>query len=805
MTISEDFIQELRYFWVKDMNAGVSAALATATPGTTTAPGSSESLPETISSTSINDLSAGYHRHAVEAVSDSSTVGNYGKLLKAGLAGELSVNAFTALGNLTAGAGTLRVNAAGGRVGIGMDADPQFALDVYGPVRAPYFIGKHAIQLPDALMICHMDGKENDLTGDATGHRGQAAIVGGGVTWQKGKFSKAIAIGEATNNLLTNPSFDAGVSGWAATGGGASIGHSAEHAWVGTYACRATLPASTTAYCSVTCAASTTYAYSAYVWSDIPATLVIGLSDFISQALGSGNLSIPAKTWTRISFVGTTNAVTARYLTITNVGGSTATIWIDAAQVEAKAYVTPYTPSGARATCALRYLSEGNLDRTIGTIMFWVNVGASNAETGSGGSRTVFRVDATGPNYILIDVLPGNIWRYVWGTNTSNAIAGVTPGVWQHVALTFDGVGNLAFYLNGVLVSTAANGVAISSVSGFGGNLMIDIGQYSGSGQYSMNGLIDEIAITSTAASATLIKAVYESDAPVFAESSTFSFRIPQSRAWANEDGLFVVDNAGNPVMGAIAAATFAWGGQSLTAGDFLLGYGNNYLKWDRAAAKLLLSAGDAQTLIDNTGITLLGGTTFDTRSAITFKYSGDKVGDIYGINQTSGSAYSKLVMESRPAANNSWGALQLIATRRDGFGSESAFTQLLLTSENAANAGSKEDLYLDGIIRRSFTRQYSLDLLEYGSKLFYTFGPNLFQWFALQGGVGLHFHLVLKPSSGAVFVTSSTILAGGAAQPFTVAAGEVITVTAPAGVLQWVRTSGTNTYSGCVDITIAA
>jgi hypothetical protein len=472
-------------------------------------------------------------------------------------------------------------------------------------------------------------------------------------------------------------------------------------------------------------------------------------------------------------------------------------VWIDACQIEQKFYPTPYTPS-TRVDTALRYSSVGNIDRAIGTVMLWCNLSTSNFD---GGLRCIFRVDTTAGE-ISISADAGNVLRFYWGATTPTSNGGsITPGVWTHLALTNDGQGNLAFYVNGALTGSNANGSQVGSVSSFGGDPTIDIGKYFGGSNFCINGMIDELAITGSAASATLIKAVYDSDAPVFAESSTFSFRIPKSTVWADENGLFVLSDAGNPVLGAIAATGgYSWGGQTLQAGDFLLGYGNNYLKWDKTATKLLLSAGDALTTIDNTGMTLSGGNTYDTRSSITFKVSGTQVANIYSLNQAAGSPYAKLTLESRPPQANAFGAVQLITSWRNGAGVESALTQLILTGENLAS-GSKEDLYLDGTIRRSFNKDYSRELLVYGEKTLWSFGPTAINWTAVGGGPHIQYTIVIKSSSGATNIFTGTIKAGGAAQTLTVIAGETIDVTAPGGIIQWVRSAGAQTYKGVVDI----
>jgi hypothetical protein len=482
-------------------------------------------------------------------------------------------------------------------------------------------------------------------------------------------------------------------------------------------------------------------------------------------------------------------------------------VWIDACQIEQKFYPTPYTPS-TRVDTAIRYSSVGNIDRAIGTVMLWCNLSTSNFD---GGLRCIFRVDTTAGE-ISISADAGNVLRFYWGSTAITSNGGsITPGVWTHLALTNDGAGNLAFYVNGALTGSNANGSQVGSVSSFGGDPTIDIGKYFGGSNFCINGMIDELAITSSAASATLIKAVYDSDAPVFAESSTFSFRIPKSTVWADENGLFVVSDAGNPVMGVIAATGgYSWGGQTLQAGDFLIGYGNNYLKWDKTATKLLISAGDANTTIDNTGLTLTSPSAFDARAAVTFKNGASTVANIYANTVISGSNYSKLFLDSKPAANDSSGTIQMSVWQRDNAGVLSAQTYLFLTSDRVG--GAKEDLYLDNVIRRSIFKDYAIWTLSVGQKGFFAIaaGSTGFDFASTgfprcQGGC--HVHIILKSNSGVGAAIAINIARAGALQTATVDTANDIEIDCPdpgtGGALRIKRAAGnTHTYTGFIDIT---
>ena len=103
------------------------------------------------------------------------------------------------------------------RVGILCVPDPQFALDVAGPARAQYFIGPHAIQLKDALLIAHYDGPDpSSVVGEPNGHFGQVGTIAGGVAFRPGKFNKALQVAPAGQNDVGNsrPNPSGSTTGW---------------------------------------------------------------------------------------------------------------------------------------------------------------------------------------------------------------------------------------------------------------------------------------------------------------------------------------------------------------------------------------------------------------------------------------------------------------------------------------------------------------------------------------------------------------------------------------------------------------
>ncbi|HSG63314.1 MAG TPA: hypothetical protein VLA24_17955 [Pseudomonadales bacterium] len=113
--------------------------------------------------------------------------------------------------------------------------DEAFGLDVGGNMLVRgWIVGKHALQLPGAVMIAHFDGATpyaTNFEGTTLGHKGQEATVTGSRTFVPGKFAKGIRIADASTNLITNPSFEVDTTGW--TDVNATISADTTRAYVG--------------------------------------------------------------------------------------------------------------------------------------------------------------------------------------------------------------------------------------------------------------------------------------------------------------------------------------------------------------------------------------------------------------------------------------------------------------------------------------------------------------------------------------------------------------------------------------------
>jgi hypothetical protein len=147
--------------------------------------------------------------------------------------------------------------------------------------------------------------------------------------------------------------------------------------------------------------------------------------------------------------------------------------------------------------------------------------------------------------------------------------------------------------------------------------------------------VIDEFFVVEGVLSADAIQAIYESDAPVFAETSTWSWRSANNLVWADDEGLWGRDANGNDSLAWCGVASKSWGGQSLSYGDFMLGRGTDYLLWDASVPELKIVAGGGGVTLDANGAGVLANSTpidFLTDQAYTVRNaSGTVMGGLGG------------------------------------------------------------------------------------------------------------------------------------------------------------------------------
>ena len=154
----------------------------------------------------------------------------------------------------------------------------------------------------------------------------------------------SIIVPEATTNLLSNPSFETNTTGWAVTAGG-SIARSAVYSVYGLYSLAVTPDADVNDGVTTSFAATNgvTYTFSVYVRgvAGVPYRLVFANAGWThvssyTDIVGDGE-------WHRYELTYTAVATETLYVwVVKNNSASTGVFYIDAAQVEAKAYSTTY-------------------------------------------------------------------------------------------------------------------------------------------------------------------------------------------------------------------------------------------------------------------------------------------------------------------------------------------------------------------------------------------------------------------------------------------------------------------------------
>ncbi|HSG63316.1 MAG TPA: LamG-like jellyroll fold domain-containing protein, partial [Pseudomonadales bacterium] len=165
---------------------------------------------------------------------------------------------------------------------------------------------------------------------------------------------------------------------------------------------------------------------------------------------------------------------------------------------------------------------------------------------------------------------------------TLSASTPLTPGEWHLAVCSYDG-DNLRIYLDGAEIGTI-NDIQIQVNFD---NSVLDIGQANNAQWF--NGVFDEIFIMDEAIDPDLVRAVYESNAPVFAETNPGGIQNGNNRVRITDEGLYIIDQDSDPVFAVYCGDSptgKAWGGLTLNTGDMLIGSAtdNQYMLWDASA-----------------------------------------------------------------------------------------------------------------------------------------------------------------------------------------------------------------------------
>lgn len=629
--------------------------------------------PTAVAVNSTNSVTTTTHTHAVTASSNvGTTPAEY--ILKSTPSGGLTLGSLTVTGaatvdqGLTAGSTGFRViyhthdydhvHVAINPTGL-WSLDEQFGLDIDDNLLVRgWIVGKHAIQVEGALMLCHYDGPgpyETNFKGNPTGHLGQPGRSSGGVVYRPGKFAKAVQMAPGTINHVTNPSFETGTTGWthAQNGTGSALSQSSTRAYVGTYS--AYMNGSSTGNASATSptfnSISNWYtAVQARVWATAGTVVEVILYDHTAGVTRATATNTTTGEWELIRCAWFDNVGTQSCSVRVRIvgGGNGAECWFDAVQAERGAtqnYISPYadgsmggyntstgvpddsghTWSGTahastttRVAADLYYPAVGNIQAEQGSVIAWVNVLDNVPST----AQYVLAHFNSGNRVYLYVGTNGNWWVGM-GSSATLLDSGVAmvDNTWTFIALTWDGT-TAKLYIDGGdggIDDDPTASAAYSGLTTIGGS--IRVGANSTGGE-TLNGWICELSILDRAMPGNEIRAVYESQAPIFAEASTWHWRAGRNRIYADSEGLWGYGASGGTILGLYAgdeanpSATKSWGGLNLAEGDFALGDANRgaFLQWDDSAGDLYIGSTGSNTsmiVLDSSDIYMLvNGTT---------------------------------------------------------------------------------------------------------------------------------------------------------------------------------------------------
>jgi hypothetical protein len=539
--------------------------------------------------------------------------------------------------------------------------DEQFGVDIDDNLLVRgYIVGKHALQIKDALMICHYDGPETpgNLVGNPAGHMGQVATVSGDVVYRPGKFNKGVEITDSYTNLCTNPSFETNTTGWTNVASGTAAGtrtRTSEDSYDGLYSYRFDKSAGANgdhygARFDLTVTNGVTYSVSCKV----KLTATTGSTGNVARlyVYGGSGVNVYAYTdtvgeWVELTATATANG-TALQVFVGLLNCTTGTVYFDAVQVTATSAQRPYWGGGsARSNGSLSYTNIP-VNWAKCTAMCWFRTTATAIQLGR--NLRLFELRYNDNNRINLRINDGDdkLVGYVAGggvTAAPTSTGTVSTGTWHHAAIVVES-GTTRIYLDGAEVGTAAIAGAASGLA------TVWVGMYNAGER--MNGMVDDFVIVNRALPADEVRAVYESNAPVFAETSTWHWRGGRNRVWADAEGLWMLSADSNAVLGAYAGddldagATKAWGGFTLGEGDIALGHnrtGSSGILWDRSAGTFGFygNGGATPTVVIGTDGTLYAGTAGAARvqmqAAELAGYSSANVRQWYG-STTDGKLY---------------------------------------------------------------------------------------------------------------------------------------------------------------------
>ena len=498
------------------------------------------------------------------------------------------------------------------------------------------------------LLYCAFDTPQNSTVPNINGHLGQVPTFSGPVTGiSTGKYHGALYLEEGTTNLLTNTSFETDLTGVTANGG--TLTRVNTFSFFGAWSMRCTSAATGAGWyynaASVT-SVSTQYTWSVYLRGSGNVRLFIyGVSSNIATL----NVTLTT-TWTRYSLTATFGAGdTARLFGVEQNGAGSTDYYVDGTQIEQRSYPTSYA-FPTRADALLRYTAPGNFGAVVGTLSGWFYFSSLTSRT-----ATFFGGDTTGSLTVYANSAALEVSRKDVVVVVTYAVA-LATNTWYHIAVTWTGGTVTKLYLNGALVgsATAASGYATPN------NFLV--GAYSVAGQSNINGYIDDVASIDRVLTADEIAAIYASAAPLNVTRSNYELMLANTAVSGyvvgNASGLFGYSapnaGAGTGAFALVTTASTVYDGESLNAGDFMLGNsadGKANLYFNRSTGRLIMRKGTLERLVINAdgglGIKDAGG----TNNVILFSSSTNQILGrldlLSGGSITAGAAFDDMVLDS--------------------------------------------------------------------------------------------------------------------------------------------------------------
>jgi len=558
----------------------------------------------------------------------------------------------------TDGSGVLRLF----RLGVGAAPDAQYDVDVAGNLHVGgYIVGQHAIAVEGAIMLAHYDGQrpyETDFTGETMGHMGQFGTVTGGVIFRPGLFGKGVQIAEAATNLCTNPSAETNTTGWTKSDANSSATYTrdATFGYIGSCSHKLVNTAggeNDYIYFAVSSPdAGTVYSISAYVYvSDFVAAADSNRGLFVSDTGSNAVATITGNTngWVNLQVLFTTASPSTPFYV--RLYAPRATVWWDVIQITKSTYRLPYLDGSLGSGHTWSGTAHASTSARTAASLAYVNpLKASECTIGLTWTPSFANTTAQATPYLFSE---GNLKAYyqasddkVYFTDGTNTIS--------TEALTFDADAAQRFAFSwssaGLAIRRYYDGAMDTTVTGatytaptLGANLFIGSDTSSAN---QCNGVVDELMILDHAMTDSEYLTIIESNAPVFAETSTWGWRAAGNLAWADQYGMWAIETSGNSVLGVYGASgTKSWGGFTMSTGDLVIGHNKTDMSailWDQSTGKFGFYGNGSsivQVEIDTDGsLTWGGGVGRANASGITVDwYSGSEINVLYGYGFTTG------------------------------------------------------------------------------------------------------------------------------------------------------------------------